>query len=60
LEQLDGILPFVAVVLAKLVQQPAFAFFAAPGVAPPQPFQFAVSFGHSLHLHRFLFGVFFP
>jgi hypothetical protein len=47
-------------VLAKLVQQPAFAFFTAPALTPAQPFQFIASFGLSLHIHRFLFGVFFP
>lgn len=31
-----------------------------PGVTPAQAFQFVVSFRHSLHVHRFLFGVFFP
>jgi hypothetical protein len=47
-------------VLAKLVQQPAFTFFGSAGTMLAQPFQFVVSFGLSLHLHRFLFGVFFP
>jgi hypothetical protein len=35
LEKLDGILRFVAAVLAKLLQQPAFAGFAASSVTPP-------------------------
>jgi hypothetical protein len=48
------------VVLAKLVQQPAFTFLGSASVTPAQPFQFIVSFGLSLHIHRFLFGVFLP
>jgi hypothetical protein len=60
LQQLDGILPLVAVVLAELVEQPALTFFGSAGVSPAQPFQFISSFGLSLHIHRFLFGVFLP
>jgi hypothetical protein len=48
------------VVLAELVEQPALAFFGSAGVSPAQPFQFIVSFGLSLHIHRILFGVFLP
>jgi len=47
-------------VLAKLIQQPALALLAAASVTPPQPFQFVVSFRDSLHVHHYLFGVFFP
>jgi hypothetical protein len=34
LEQLDGIFPFATLLLAKLVEQPAFAFLAPPGIRP--------------------------
>jgi DNA-binding beta-propeller fold protein YncE len=45
---------------AKLIQQPALARLATTGVAPAQPFQLFVSFGHSLHVHPFGFGCLFP
>ena len=59
-QEFDGILAFVAVVLAQLVQHPALARTAAPRIPLPQLGQqaFLDRFAH-VHPHRFS-GVFFP
>jgi hypothetical protein len=38
----------------------ALALFASASVSPADSFQLLVSFTYSLHVHRFLLGVFFP
>src|SRR5215510_5959940 len=60
LQQLDGILALIAILFAKLIQKMALALFASAGVSPPDSFQLLISLTHSLHVHRFLLGVFFP
>jgi hypothetical protein len=50
----------LAVPPANLVEQPAPTFFGSTAITPAQRFQSVVSFSHSLHLHRILFGGFVP
>ena len=58
--QFGGVFAFVAVLLAKLVEQAAFAFLAATAVALAQTLELFGSIQCLGHVHSRVVGVFFP
>jgi hypothetical protein len=59
-QEFDRVFALISIVLAKLVEQASFAFFASAFLALAQHFQLFVSIYLSLHFHSSVLGVIFP